>query len=207
MPSMVLFVDDDLALLEAMRRALRHERFQVMGVGTVEEARTVMATHALDVIVCDEGLHGTSGVEFLEEVRQSHPETMRLMLTGQISVGAAVQAINAAEVFRVLLKPCSKDALIETIHKALAHKAFLEQSRRSLAVFRQQNDLMQRLEQQHPGLIDQVANSDIGIVAAAVVSSGSPETLVGEFEVEIARASGMHKALPAIPPGKQISAP
>ena len=102
----VLFIDNDVTLLTSIRLSMRQESFQVRCAESTDDARLVMASELIDLVVCDEPMPGTSGSEFLAELRQSYPRTVRIMLSGQSSVGAVVQAINAGEVFRFLLKPC-----------------------------------------------------------------------------------------------------
>jgi DNA-binding NtrC family response regulator len=70
----VLLVDDDLALLEALRRALRREPYAIRVAYRAEAAFHVLAHHPVDVVVSDEKMPGLSGTEFLSKVRSRLPD-------------------------------------------------------------------------------------------------------------------------------------
>jgi CheY-like chemotaxis protein len=63
---------------------------------------------------------GMNGAEFLSQVRQKSPDTVRMLLTGGTDLNAAIDAVNEGNIFRFLTKPCSKEALVEAIHLGLA---------------------------------------------------------------------------------------
>jgi two-component system, probable response regulator PhcQ len=190
MQQTVLFVDDDPNLLAGISRTMRHEPFRVLCVESIEEARTTIGAERIDLVVCDEHLPGTSGSEFLSEIRQSHPATLRIMLTGQATLGAVVQAINGGEVFRFLLKPCGHGELVETVRLALAHKLLMDRCRQALRMLKRQNEVLIEIERQHPGLTQRAR--DLEPLMEESDNSLSPEALLGEINAEIERSSGMH---------------
>ena len=59
------------------------------------------------------------GVQFLLRVKEAAPETIRLILTGQTELQAAIDAVNLGSIFRFLTKPCSKDVLSTAIQASL----------------------------------------------------------------------------------------
>ena len=80
---------------------------------------------------------GMSGVELLSRVRERAPNTMRIMLTGNIDQQTAIAAINEGSIFRFLNKPCPADQLAIAIRAGLqqyrlitAEKELLEQTLR-----------------------------------------------------------------------------
>jgi CheY-like chemotaxis protein len=90
---------------------------------------------------------GMNGAEFLFQVRQKSPETVRMLLTGYTDINAAIKAVNEGNIFRFLTKPCLKETLVEAIHigldqhhsimteKQLAKKAqIIEESRSEPAI-------------------------------------------------------------------------
>ncbi|MBA2482612.1 MAG: response regulator [Planctomycetes bacterium] len=194
MQQTVLFIDDDANLLAGIGRTMRREPFRILCVETIELARTTLGAERVDLVVCDEHLPGTSGSEFLAEIRESHPSTLRVMLTGQATLGAVVHAINAGEVFRFLLKPCGHGELVETIRHALAHKMLMDRCRHALRTLKLQNEILQEIERQHPGITARAGDTDPNISDPAD-SSMSPETLVSEISAEIERSSGVFKSL------------
>jgi DNA-binding NtrC family response regulator len=52
------------------------------------------------------------GVSLLYLIRQAAPETVRVLLTGDADMEAAISAINQGNIFRFLTRPCSPATLI-----------------------------------------------------------------------------------------------
>ena len=92
----------------------------------------ILAGNDIDVVVSDERMPGMTGSQFLSEVRKQWPNTIRMILSGQADLEAAVRAINEGEVYRFLLKPCHPKDLQMTILQGLQHKKLVAQSRRLL---------------------------------------------------------------------------
>src|SRR5262245_63649873 len=73
----------------------------------------------------------TSGVQLLEWVREHHPKTVRLLMTGFAELEEAVEAINRGQVFRYLFKPWRAEELLETLRYA-SHTFQLERANEQL---------------------------------------------------------------------------
>jgi CheY-like chemotaxis protein len=94
--------------------------FEILTAVSGEEGLVVLHDHGpFALVVCDMQMTGMDGVEFLRRVRQLAPNTVRLLLSGRIDLKGAVDAINDGCVFRLLLKPCERNALTEAIRAAL----------------------------------------------------------------------------------------
>lgn len=117
----VLFVDDDEAFLRSVKRAIVRHGYTVITATSGEAGLTELqrADPAVEIVVSDDQMPGMAGPEFLSLVRDRHPDTVRIMLTGQPSVASAIKAINSGEVFRFLEKPCSTDMLVLTMELAM----------------------------------------------------------------------------------------
>jgi DNA-binding NtrC family response regulator len=126
--STILFVDDELAVLEGLRRSLWKEPFTVLTADSAAAALEILANTHVDVVVSDERMPSMSGSEFLGRVREAYPETIRIMLTGEAGLPAAVRAINEGPLYRFLHKPLSPQELLRTIRQALQMKQLLEKS-------------------------------------------------------------------------------
>lgn len=122
----ILFVDDEVNVLEALRRALRGKRdgcWEMVFVQSAREALEKHHGHPFHVIVTDLRMPGMSGLDLVREVRQFTPETVPIVLTGAADLQTAVTAINEISVFRFYTKPCPAERLIEGIEAALARHA------------------------------------------------------------------------------------
>ncbi|RQD66632.1 HD domain-containing phosphohydrolase [Desulfonatronovibrio magnus] len=102
----ILFVDDDLNILQGFKRTLRKKFCVDTASGPVEGMKAINEKGPYAVVVADLKMPEMNGVEFLSRVRNLFPDSVRIMLTGQADLISAVEAINAGNVFRFLTKPC-----------------------------------------------------------------------------------------------------
>ena len=115
----ILFVDDEPAVLEGYKRTLYREFDVDTAVGGERGLETISAQGPYAVVVSDMRMPGMNGVQFLARVRQESPDTVRMILTGQADMEAAIGAVNEGHVFRFLTKPCDKDTLGKAITTGL----------------------------------------------------------------------------------------
>lgn len=182
----VLLVDDEPNVTEALRRSLRNEPYSVVSAASAREGLAILRAESIDVVVSDEQMPGMLGSELLAIVCREHPETIRIMLTGNATLQTAVAAINEGQIFRFLMKPCNGAELAVTIRQALQHKALLQQSCRLLNTVRRQSALLNRLEDEHPG-ISKVTRDEDGIVVMEDLP-GNVEEFLRQIGCEIEHA-------------------
>jgi adenylate cyclase len=114
----VLLVDDEPGILNAVRRALRNERVEVLTAGSSDEALGWLEELPVDLIIADQRMPGMSGVELLHEVRKRYPRTARAMLTGYRTPSTIRKGVDAgAETF--LYKPWNDQVLVDTVRQLL----------------------------------------------------------------------------------------
>jgi CheY-like chemotaxis protein len=115
----ILLVDNEPAALNCYRQMLGSE-FNIATATSGEEGLVSLRNHGpFAVVISDMHMAGVDGVQFLKRVRLVAPNTIRLLLTGSLDLNGAVNAVNEGCVFRLLIKPCEKSLLTETITKAL----------------------------------------------------------------------------------------
>ena len=121
----VLFVDDEPNVLDGLRRSLRgfrrewDMRFAPGGAA----ALAILGEAQADVVVSDMRMPGMNGDELLAEVRRRHPQTVRIVLTGECAREAMTRVTTLAH--RVLTKPCDPDELRSAIQQAFALQGLL----------------------------------------------------------------------------------
>ena len=119
--SKILVVDDEKKVLDALRRQL-YRFFDVTTANDGKEALEKMISHGpFAVVVSDMKMPGLNGAELLSRIEKIAPNTVRVMLTGNVDQATAVQAINQAHTFRFLTKPCAASELIKTINEGVEH--------------------------------------------------------------------------------------
>jgi two-component system probable response regulator PhcQ len=149
----ILLVDDEPNVSTALSRHFPKTQFEVLTAISAAEAFGILEQRTVEVIVSDERMPQQSGSEFLAAVRVRFPDTIRIILSGQATLEAAVRAINEGEVYRFFLKPCNPTDLLSTIRGALDHKRLQQRSRELLRDFRRQAALLATVEAHTPGLL------------------------------------------------------
>jgi response regulator RpfG family c-di-GMP phosphodiesterase len=115
----ILCVDDEPQVLQAIKRQLR-KRFDITTAEGGEEALRILKEKGpFAVIVVDMRMPGMDGVQLLSRIKDSHPDMVRLMLTGNADQETAVEAVNKGQVFRFLNKPCPTSILAPALALAL----------------------------------------------------------------------------------------
>jgi response regulator RpfG family c-di-GMP phosphodiesterase len=114
----ILLVDDEVAVLDGLRRQLR-KKFTVHTATGGAEALERLKTEPVAVVVSDMRMPQMDGATFLSEVRLRHPNVVRILLTGQADTQAAITAVNQGQIYRFLTKPCPPEVLLEEIGSAV----------------------------------------------------------------------------------------
>lgn len=132
----VLCVDDEPNVLEGLRDTLRRSfdvRIATSGIEALEKLKHEPDAYA--VVVSDMRMPVMDGAAFLREARRWAPDATRMLLTGFADIDAAVSAVNHAQLFRFLTKPCAHTDLLQACTAALvqhrlvtAERVLLEQT-------------------------------------------------------------------------------
>ena len=133
----ILLVDDELRVVQALQRALRSE-FHIEIAGGPEIGLEVLARDGpFAAVVSDLRMPVMDGIQFLSRVKAASPDTIRVMLTGQADLNAAIAAVNEGNIFRFLTKPCPPATLGRVLEAALEQHRLITAERELL-----QNTLM-----------------------------------------------------------------
>jgi diguanylate cyclase len=122
----LLVVDDEPYILPTLAALLAGE-YDVVTADSADAAMAVMASRSIDLILSDQRMPRTTGVELLEWVRIHSPKTIRLLMTGYSELEDAIEAINRGHVYYYLTKPWRTEDLHQILHNA-AEKFVLERS-------------------------------------------------------------------------------
>lgn len=115
----ILFVDDEVNVLDSMRRQLR-KRYDIVTASSGREALEKMKTDGpFAVVISDMRMPEMDGIQLLKEIKDLYPETVRMMLTGNADQETATEAVNQGQIFRFLTKPCPVALLTTSIALAV----------------------------------------------------------------------------------------
>ncbi len=125
MKSRVLFVDDEIKVLQGLRRMLRGMRNEwVMAFAeSGEKALQLLEKAPADVVVTDMQMPGMDGAQLLNAVRKRHPGAARIILSGYANEESVLRTIGPAHQY--LAKPCSSETLTKTVTSALELRGLL----------------------------------------------------------------------------------
>ncbi|MBI2278384.1 MAG: Flp pilus assembly complex ATPase component TadA [Dechloromonas sp.] len=115
----LLFVDDEPSILKALIRVFRQENYEVVTAANGAEGLERLAEATTHLVISDFMMPVMTGAEFLREVKQRSPDTIRIMLTGHANTDAVMGAINEGAVYKFILKPWNDDDLRVTVALAL----------------------------------------------------------------------------------------
>jgi len=119
MDNTVLLVVDDANTLNALARLFLNRDARVLRAGSGVEALGIVGREPVAVVVSDDLMPGTRGVELLSRVRDLSPDTVRVLLTETADLPAAAEAIARGEVSRFLVKPWVDEEIVRTVEEGL----------------------------------------------------------------------------------------
>jgi thioredoxin reductase (NADPH) len=113
MRPVLLTVDDDLQVVQAIKRDLRHQygkRFRILKAGSGQKALELvkqlkLQNESVALLLVDQRMPQMSGVELLEQSIDIFPEAKRVLLTAYADTEAAIRSINKAKIDYYLMKP------------------------------------------------------------------------------------------------------
>ncbi|MBW2062661.1 MAG: response regulator [Deltaproteobacteria bacterium] len=134
----VLCVDDEENILRSLKRLFRREDFRFLTAETGEEGLKILQENPVHLVISDNRLPTMSGIEFLAEIRENYPDTIRMVLTGFTDLDTIMESVNQGHIFKFILKPWNDQNLIMDVRQAL-----------------QQYDLIQSNKQLHERVLEQ----------------------------------------------------
>ena len=138
----VLYVDDEMGNLNAFRAAFRNE-FDVHVASTAKDALVRLNSSRVDVMITDQRMPGTPGIELVRLTKESHPEVVKMILTGFADHELVMQALNEGLVFRFFEKPWSRSKIVKEVQVAF--------------------DMLQSFRKRKMELIDMRRNLELGV--------------------------------------------
>jgi CheY-like chemotaxis protein len=135
MSEQVLFVDDEQSVLDGIQRALRNRVQMHTATSGAEGLRLIREQGPFALVISDMRMPQMNGAQFLAQVRELEPDTVRMILSGQADLQSTIAAVNEGHIFRFLSKPCPAERLIPAVEDGLkqhrlicAEKVLLEQT-------------------------------------------------------------------------------
>ncbi len=106
----VLYVDDEEQNLISFRANFR-KQYDVFTAISADEALDLLSKNVIPIIISDQRMPHTSGVEFLEKTVTLYPDCIRLLITAQSDIEIVIEAINRGQISKYIQKPWDWDKL------------------------------------------------------------------------------------------------
>jgi DNA-binding NtrC family response regulator len=120
----VLFADDEKSLQEFMSSELPRLGHEVTVCPDGRAAVKALEKGKFDVAILDLRMPGMTGIEVLEQLKQTSPDTEAVVMTGHASMETAIEAVRLGA-FDYVTKPC-RLAEIEAVLQKAAEKRLLK---------------------------------------------------------------------------------
>ena len=114
----VLAVDGDALVLAALKEQLPQMGFHVTTVDSDTLAREHLKAEIFGIILIEQNLAGTSGIELLKEAQEAQPDASRILLASGISIEEVTEVLNSGLIFRYVSKPWMSNDLHATLMNA-----------------------------------------------------------------------------------------
>jgi diguanylate cyclase (GGDEF)-like protein len=124
----LLIVDDEVSIVRALQRTLRRDGYHILTAHSAVQALDLLASHDVQVILCDQRMPGMNGTEFLSRAKDMYPDTIRLMLTGYAELDSVLDAINRGAIFRFFTKPWDDESIRHHIREAFRQHKLTRQA-------------------------------------------------------------------------------
>jgi DNA-binding NtrC family response regulator len=126
----IVYLDDENDALKNFKALYRID-FKVFTTTSPEEARKIIETNDIHIIVTDQRMPNITGVEFLTSIIKKHPDPIRILLTGYSDINAVIGAINKGQIYRYMSKPFAVEEMKNMLENA-AEIYFLRKDKEQL---------------------------------------------------------------------------
>jgi len=139
----ILIIDDEIENLKAIERTLA-EIVTVHTTTSGEEGLEIVKKEAIQLVICDQRMPEMTGIDFLKELRRTHPDIIRIVLTGYTDVEDLIEAINEVGLYRYITKPWDNRELQLTVKRALEHFDLLAHNLRLTEELKRMNEELEK---------------------------------------------------------------
>ncbi len=147
-PISVLYVDDELHNLNSFKAGFRR-LFNIFTADSAIEGRKILETETIHVVITDQRMPVTTGIEFLESIIPDFPDPIRILLTGYADINAVIDAINKGQVYKYIQKPWMDEDLRINIEKAYEIYALRKENKELTQKLLQANEQLEFLLRQN----------------------------------------------------------
>ncbi|MGB9073744.1 MAG: response regulator [Terriglobales bacterium] len=117
----ILVIDDEKIVCDRLSMELEREGFEVEAYTESEQALQRIASQHFDLVITDIKMRGPNGIEVMNFVRENHPSTKVIVITGFATVETAREVLKGGAV-DFIPKPFKMSKLRELVQRLAAEK-------------------------------------------------------------------------------------
>lgn len=125
----VLVVDDERDIRDGSERILTRKGYRVTTASNGEEALQRIGETRFAIVLLDLKMPGMDGLEVLRLIRESHPETLVIVITGYATIETAIEAMKRGA-YDFMPKPFKPDQLRIVVDRAIELKQLTDEAKR-----------------------------------------------------------------------------
>ena len=161
----LLFVDDEENVLSALKRIFMEENYTILTATSAAKALEILAAQPVQLVISDHRMPGMTGAEMLKRIKETWPETIRIMLTGYADVNSIMGAVKDGAVYKFITKPWNDEDLRLTVSLALQQYVLIQENRQLKEVAKRQQATITK----YAGLFDESR----GMLADILIKEGA----------------------------------
>ena len=142
----ILYVDDELENLRIFELTFRRE-FSIVTATSGEQGLEILRQRPIALVLADHRMPGMTGTEFLAQVANLDPSTIRIMVTAYGDVETLQSAINTGSIYRFIPKPWTPEDVRATLRRGIEAYALVrerEQLLRELTILNRMSHTLTR---------------------------------------------------------------
>lgn len=176
----VLILDDDINILNAVKRVLRKEPYHLMTSTRWDEALAMIQTSLPTVILSDYLMPEMNGLQFILEAKKKAPDAVPLIFSGYADMDELIKALREGGVYHFIPKPWEDELFKIEIKRAV-----------------EQYDLSQKTKALHQR-IEEEFNAQVEFLAS-LPQTQAPQSLahlkrVKEIALSLGKRAGLEEA-------------
>jgi putative two-component system response regulator len=127
-PARLLLVDDEPVVRDLLARWLRDDGYSCATASSAATAWAHLQEHPVDLVTLDIRMPGGSGLDLLDQIKQTVPDTAAIMLTAEGDTTKAIRALTAGA-YGYLIKPIERQELLIQVRNALERRRLVIENR------------------------------------------------------------------------------
>jgi diguanylate cyclase (GGDEF)-like protein len=185
----LLLVDDEEDVCAALERVLRYDGYKILHANSGKQGLEILAQNEVGVVISDQRMPGMSGVEFLSQVKELYPQTIRIVLSGSADFDSVTGAINRGAIYKFFTKPWENEVLRVDVMEAFWRHELAHEKEQLLLQIQSANELLAQVNLELAAAIER-KDSQIDHIAHYDTLTNLPNRLLflDRLDQELTRA-------------------